>query len=492
VPRRPISQKVAVAVVYVAAMFMAIMDTTIVNVALPRLGREFAVRPDAVDSVVIAFLVSLAIFIPTSGWLGDRFGGRRVLLSAIVIFTGASALCGTATSLGELVGFRVLQGVGGGLMTPVGMAMLYRVFPPSERVRASAILTVPTAFAPALGPVLGGVFVTELSWRWVFYVNVPIGALALVFGLVFLTEQPQHGAGRFDLPGFVLAGAGLGLLMYGLSEGPIKGWDTLPVAVTSIAGALLLTGLVVVELRQSAPLVDLRLFADGLFRSVNVVMFLGTAGFLGTLYFVALFFQDGLGLSALQSGLLTFPEALGVMCGSQVVTRIVYPALGPRRVMSAGLVVVAAAMVGLTAVGHDTGLWLVRLDTFFLGFGMSAVFIPSGAAAFATISPAATGRASMLFNTQRQLGGAIGVAVLTSVLAAVGPVHVVAGRVLPNLGAYHLGFLTAACFALIASVASQFVSDRDAAATMTRRVGRSARERLEANEPAATRAAVGA
>src|SRR3979490_2499597 len=158
-----VTEKVAVSVVFVAAMFMSIMDVTIVNVALPTIGRDFSVTPTAVGSVSIAFLVSLAVFIPASGWLGDRFGGKRVLLTAIVVFTVASALCGLASSLGELVAFRVLQGVGGGTRAPAGRALLFRPFPPAERIRASAILTVPTTFAPALGPVLGGLLVTEAS-----------------------------------------------------------------------------------------------------------------------------------------------------------------------------------------------------------------------------------------------------------------------------------------------------------------------------------------
>src|ERR1700677_2015220 len=146
------NQKIAVSVVFVAAMFMNIMDVTIVNVALPTIGRQFHVRPDSVDAVAIGYLVSLAVFIPASGWLGDRFGGRRVLLTSIVVFTAASALCGLASSLGELVAFRILQGAGGGMLAPVGMAMLFRVFPPAERIRAASILTVPTTMAPALGP----------------------------------------------------------------------------------------------------------------------------------------------------------------------------------------------------------------------------------------------------------------------------------------------------------------------------------------------------
>src|SRR6202034_65092 len=218
-------QKVAVSVVFVAAMFMSIMDVTIVNVALPTIGRDFAVTPTAVDSISIAFLVSLAVFIPASGWLGDRFGGKRVLLVAIAVFTLASALCGLASSLAELVAFRVLQGAGGGMLAPVGMAMLYRAFPPEERIRASGILTVPTTFAPALGPVLGGLLVTDLSWRWVFYVNLPIGIVAFTFGLIFLEEHRQPHPGRFDLPGFALSGAGFALVLFGISDAPVRGWD---------------------------------------------------------------------------------------------------------------------------------------------------------------------------------------------------------------------------------------------------------------------------
>jgi EmrB/QacA subfamily drug resistance transporter len=472
---RVVSQKVAVGVVYVAALFMAIMDATIVNVALPVVGRDFHSAPDAVDSISIAFLVSTGVFIAASGWLGDRFGGRKVLLGALVIFTVASAMCGLASSLGELVVFRVLQGVGGGLMTPVGMAMLFRVFPPAERVRASSILMIPTAFAPAIGPVLGGLLVTDLSWRWVFYVNVPIGAAAFVFGLLFLDDHAQAEPGRFDLLGFFLAGSGLGLTMFGVSEGPLKGWASTSVVSTIVAGVVLLVSLVVVELRKSEPLLDLRVYKDRLFRSTSVVMILGAIAFLGVLFLVALFYQDGLHLSALQSGLNTFPEALGVMIGAQIVSRRLYPVYGPRRIMASGLVVVAASMAGMAEVGATTSLWWARMFMLTLGLGMSCVFIPAQAASFATISHARTGRASTLFNTARQLGGAIGVALLTTVVAAVGPTRISAGRIVANLGAYHAGFLAAACVALVAVLAAFTVSDHDAAGTMVRR-GRLARD----------------
>jgi MFS family permease len=198
-------------------------------------------------------------------------------------------------------------------------------------------------------------------------------------------------------------------------------------------------------------------------------MVLGSIAFLGVLFLVALFYQDGLHLTALQSGLNTFPEALGVMVGAQVASRILYPIFGPRREMCGGLAVVAASMAGMALIGFSTNLWWARFLMFTLGLGISQVFIPAQAASFATITPEKTGRASTLFNTARQLGGAIGVAILTTVVAAVGPLRVTARGLVPNLSAYHAGFLAAAGIALLAVVAALTVNDKDAAGTMVRR-----------------------
>jgi EmrB/QacA subfamily drug resistance transporter len=460
------SQKVAVSVVFVAAMFMSIMDATIVNVALPTIGREFSVSPTSVASISIAFLVSLAVFIPASGWLGDRFGGKRVLLTAIAVFTVASALCGLATSLGELVAFRILQGAGGGMLAPVGMAMLYRAFPPAERIRASSILTVPTTFAPALGPVLGGLLVTEASWRWVFYVNLPIGAAAFLFGYLFLEQRTEPEPGRFDLAGFLLSGVGLGLLMYGVSEGPEMGWHRPEVLITIAAGAVLLVIMTVVELRTRQPIVALRLLGNRLFRSANGVMVLGSIAFLGTLYAVSLYFQDGRGLSALAAGLSTFPEAIGVMLGAQLASRVLYPLLGPRRHIAIGLTGTGLSIGLLSLLGAGSSLWWARLLMFTMGLAMAQVFVPTQAAGFATISPAETGRASTMFNTVRQLGGAIGVAVLTTAIVAIGPTKLAHGQVVPNLTAYHVAFLVAAALCLAGVACALSIKDADAAATI--------------------------
>jgi EmrB/QacA subfamily drug resistance transporter len=457
-----VSEKVAVSVVFVAAMFMSVMDTTIVNVALPTIGRDFSVSPTAVDSVSIAFLVSLAVFIPASGWLGDRFGGKGVLLTAIAIFSVGSALCGVASSLGELVAFRVLQGVGGGMLAPVGMAMLWRVFPPSERIRAASILTVPTTLAPALGPVIGGLLVTDLSWRWVFYVNVPIGAAAFVFGTIFLQQRTQTRPGHFDLAGFLLSGIGLGLLMYGVSKGPDLGWGSAQVLATVAAGVALLVAMVAVELRTAEPIVALRLLGNRMFRSSVGVLIPASIAFLGTLYAISLYYQDGRGLTALGSGLSTFPEAIGVMIGAQLASRVLYPRLGPRRHITLGLAGTAVSIGLLSLMTAHSSLWWARLLMFTMGLSMAQVFVPNQAAAFATISPAATGKASTMFNAMRQVGGAIGVALLTTAIVLTGATHLVAGHEVANLTAYRIAFLVGVASALT-------IHDADADATIPSR-----------------------
>jgi len=268
------------------------------------------------------------------------------------------------------------------------------------------------------------------------------------------------------LPGFLLSGIGLGSLMYGVSEGPNKGWHSTDVLTTIAVGAVLLTAMVMVELRTANPMVDLRLLANRLFRSSNGVMVLASIAFLGTLYSISLYYQDGRGLTALGSGLSTFPEALGVMAGAQLASRVLYPRLGPRRHITIGLIGVAASIGPLALLGPATSLWWARLLMFTLGLSMGQVFVPVQAAAFATITSAATGRASTMFNAVRQFGGAVGVAVLTSAIVLVGPLHLVGGHEVANLTAYRIAFLVAAAFALMAVPCALSIRDSDAASTM--------------------------
>ncbi|MEO8955393.1 MAG: MDR family MFS transporter [Ktedonobacteraceae bacterium] len=422
----------------------------------------------SIDAVVVAYLLSLAVVIPASGWLGDRWGTKRVFLIALALFTVTSALCGLASNFTMLVLFRFLQGAAGGALAPVGTTMLYRTFPPAERVRVSSVLIIPTVVAPATGPVLGGLLVDSLSWRWVFFVNVPIGIAAFLFGLIFLQEHREPKAGSFDLPGFLLADIGLALALYALSEGPTSGWISPAILGSALGGLLLLIGFVVVELRRPEPLLDLRLLGNRLFRIANLVSLFSSAAFLGVLFVAPLFLQQGLGVTPLTSGLTTFPEALGVLLSSQIVARL-YPRVGPRRLMAAGLTGVTIVMGLMSLMGADTNLWLMRVLMFLTGAGMAFAFVPVQIAAFATISSAATGRASALSNALRQLGSALGVAVIGEVLNAVGPTRQsVNGRVLPSLAAYHAAFLAAAVLALITAGLALAVSDRDAAPSMQR------------------------
>ncbi len=458
--------KFTVSVVFVSAMFMSILDSTIVNVALPSISRDFDASISSVGAVASAYLVSVAVFIPASGWLGDRFGARRVFLLALFAFVVASALCGAAGSLGQLVLFRVLKGAAGGMMIPVGMAMLYRVFPQDERVRAARLLIIPTAAAPALGPVLGGVIVEFSSWHWAFLINVPVGLLALAFGLRYLPRDVAVRAGRFDGIGFVLAGAGLGLAMFAVSEGPAQGWGSTAIVASGLIGIGLLAALVPYELRIPAPLLNLRLLRERLFRRSFLILIPSTAGFLGLLYAFPQLQQEGLGRSAMASGLLTFPEAIGVMVGSQLVTRL-YPRIGPRRLMSVGALCVGAGALALTQVTGATPDALVVVLMFGIGLAMSAVFMPINVVPFANISNAETGQATAIFNALRQTGAAIGVALLATTIALVGPLTISSegGAPVPNLDAYHAAFFVSAGLLAIAALMALRIRDRDAAAT---------------------------
>ena len=415
---------------------------------------------------MVAYLVSLAVIIPAAGWVGDRWGSKRTFLFALGLFSLASALCGLAQTLNQLVAARVVQGAGAGMLTPVGTAMLYRAFLPHERIQVSRIMIVPTVIAPASGPILGGFLVDHLSWHWVFFVNVPIGVVALLFGLVFLEEHREPTTGRFDLAGFVLASMGFAMLMYALTQGSMYGWDSARI-LGSLATAVLALGvLVVVELRLPNPMIQFRLFENRLFRTANVVSLFGAAGFLGMLFSVPLFLQQGLGKSALDSGSATFPEALGVLVSSQIVARL-YPRIGPRRLMGSGLVWVTAVSLACCTLGPATNLWMVRLLMFCLGAGMASMFMPFGAAAFATISSADTGQASVISNAQNQRGGARGVAVASGVLAFTNASHAAqAEAAQPYLGGYYAAFVAAAALALVGALAAWTIRDSDAAPSM--------------------------
>ncbi len=463
---RTVPYKYIVAIVYVTALFLDILDTTIVNVAIPALGQEF--HSNNAEWIVLGYTLSLAVWIPTSGWLGDRIGTKKTFMFALVAFTVGSMACAAAQSMEQLIVFRVLQGIGGGMLTPVGVAMLFRAFPPAERAKASTFIMIPTLAAPALGPILGGLLVTHADWRWIFLINLPVGLCGTYIGFRYLREHKEPTAGGFDLPGFLLSGAALALVVYALSEGPRGGWTSAPVLVTGVVGVVCAVAMVRVELRTERPLLDFRLLSNRIFRQCNLTSLFSTMGFLGLLFVMPLYLQLLRGQDALHSGLTTFPQAFGVMISSQIAGRL-YMKIGPRRLMGWGLLAASLVIAMFTRIDLHTDLWLIRSMMFLRGLCMGFAFVPMQAASYATIRPQDNGRASSIFSTQRQVGISVGVAVLASILASYMPLATPPADVERALTGYQLAFGVAVLLTLIASFAAFRVRDEEAAPTMRAR-----------------------
>ncbi|QMU76187.1 multidrug efflux MFS transporter [Streptacidiphilus sp. PB12-B1b] len=438
-----------------STIFLSIVDGAITTVALPSIGSQFHLAPTGLDSVVVVYPVCVGMTMPASAWLGDRFGGKRVLLLALALFTLASALCGSADGLGQLVAYRALQGCAGGLLLPVGSTMLFRTFSASERVRAGRLMIFPQQVAPALAPILGGILVTSFSWRWVFYVNLPVGAAATLFGLLFLTPHRDHEPDRLDVPGLVLSAAGLASLMYGVCEGAQQGWSAPAVDAALAGGVALLAAATAVQLRTREPVLRLRLFADRLFRDTNLICLVGLVAIMGAMFLGPLFIQEAQGRSALASGTSTFTEAFGVVLTVQVAGAL-YARVGPRLIIAAGMGGVAVVLLLLSGCGLHTSLWTIRLYMFLLGVSMGGVFMPTTVASLSTVDRADVGHASTLNTVVRQTAGALAPAVVATLLVLES--NRPAGAP-PQLAAYQDAYRGLALIALAAALFSLTMPD---------------------------------
>ncbi|WP_283948084.1 DHA2 family efflux MFS transporter permease subunit [Streptomyces panaciradicis] len=444
----------------VSVTFIAIVDGAITTVALPSIARQFRLTTAALDGVVVVYPVCLAMAIPASAWLVERFGGKRVLLTALTAFLASSLLCGAAADLAQLVAARAVQGLSAGVLFPASAALLYSTFSSAEQVRIARYMIVPQQMAPAAAPILGGLLVDHLSWRWVFYVNLPVGLPAVLFGALFLAGHRGHRPPRFDLPGLLLSGAALGTTMFGVCEGPNRGWSSTAVVTSLAVGALLLVAAAVHQLRTPAPLLKLRLFGNRLFRDTNLINLVGLVPILGAMFLGPLFLQEAQGRTALESGTSTFPEAFGVLLTVQV-AGILYARVGPRIIVGCGLAGVTLVLLLFSTCDQHTGLWTFRAYMFLLGVAMGGVFMPTTVASLATVDRSDLAQASTLNTVVRQTGGALAPAMVITALVLNTPAAAAAH---PPVSAYQHAYLVLAALAAVTAVFAFTLPDAPARA----------------------------
>ena len=406
-----------VAAVVVIGVIMSILDTTIVNVALETLSRELDAPLSTIQWVSTGYLLALATVIPLSGWMTERFGSKRVWMVSVALFGLGSALCGLAWSAESLIVFRVLQGFGGGLIMPTGMALLAQTAGVGRVGRVMSVVGVPMLLGPVLGPVIGGVIVDSASWRWIFYVNVPIAIVALVLAQRLLkADAGRADAGRLDWLGLALLSPGLAGIVFGLSESESHGGFTDPLVwVPIVVGAVLVALFVRHAWSAPRPLIDVRLFRDRVFAAAATTTFLVGGALFGAMIILPLYYQVARGESALTAGLLMAPQGVGAAMVMPVAGRLT-DKLGGGRVAVVGLLILTVGTIPFAFLESDTSYTLLALLLVLRGIGIGSSMMPAMAAAYATLESSAVPRATSALNVMQRVGGSLGTALLAVVL----------------------------------------------------------------------------
>jgi EmrB/QacA subfamily drug resistance transporter len=405
-----------IASVVVLGAIMSILDVTVVNVAISTLAREFDTSLSTIQWVSTGYTLALATVIPLTGWAADRFGTKRLYLTSISLFLGGSILSGLAWSAGSLIGFRVLQGLGGGMLMPLGMTILTRAAGPSRVGRVMAIIGVPMLLGPILGPILGGWLVDDFSWRWIFFINVPIGIAALVLTQRILARDVPAPGHRLDWLGLALVSPGLAAVIYGLAESSGSGgFGSARAIVPGLIGVAMLALFVRHALRTEDALIDLRLFANRTFAAASATLILVIVAVFGGMLLLPLYLQVVRGETAMATGLLLAPQGLGAMVAMPIAGRLA-DRTGVGRIVPIGLILVALSFLGLTQLASDTSYWLLSAELFVMGLGMGATMMPTFSGAMQTLRRAAIARASTTLNINQQVGASIGTAVLSVLL----------------------------------------------------------------------------
>jgi DHA2 family multidrug resistance protein len=397
--------------------FMSILDSTIVNIALPSILKDFGASLESGQLVITSYLMALAVVIPLSGFLGERVGMKRLYMVTLAFFTIGSALCGLAWNVQSLILFRVVQGLGGGMLQPLGMAIVFTMITPLERPHFMALLGIPALLAPMLGPTVGGYLVEYSSWRMVFLINVPIGVLNIAFAYILLKETPIRAGAQFDVRGFALAALAFPLLLLGLSTAAEQGWDSpLPLAVL-LAGSIALAGFIRVELRHDDPMLRLRLFADPMFRLAIFVQWIGFFSLFGLNFLMPLFLQRAHGLGAAEAGRVLLPMGIVAFITMNTAGRM-YQRVGPRPLVMSGLFVLAATTWLWSRIDENTGVVAIMFVVAGRGLGLGLFAQTVQIVAYNTVPEGQIPRATSLVNVGQRIDGALSTAVLTTVLVA--------------------------------------------------------------------------
>ena len=427
VARQGLSYKWLVAIVVILGAFMSVLDQTVVNIAIPRLQNAFGADIHSVQWVVTAYLLTQGAITPTAPYLANNVGIKRSFILSLIAFTLGSLLCGLSWSLPMLILFRVVQGLGGAVLLPLSFTMLFREFAPGERGLALGTLGIPTLLAPALGPILGGYIVTFSSWQLIFFINIPIGIVAVILATLFLREARAPGRSHFDLPGFITAAYGLAALLYAFSETTTAGWGSVKVLGFLFSGALSLIAFIAIEIttahRGGQPLLDLRLFTNRSFAAGNIALVFVIFGLFGSFFLIPIYLQVLRGQSAFQAGLILLPQALAAMVSVVVGGRLV-DRIGVKAVVLPGLLLLGFATWQLTFITLNSPFWWLQLLLVLMGLSLGLTGQPLVVAALADVREAQqVADASTITTVTRSVAASMGVALLATYVQTQTKVH---------------------------------------------------------------------
>jgi EmrB/QacA subfamily drug resistance transporter len=398
-------------------LFMIMLDNTVVNVALPSIQRDLDMKLSELEWIVSGYALTFAALMLIGGKLADAYGRRLLFVTGIAVFTLASLACGLASSGEVLIAARVAQGVGAAMMNPATLSIITVTFPARERGTAIGIWAGVSALALAIGPLVGGLLTEHAGWNWIFFINVPVGALGILASFVLIDESRDETHERLDLPGLATSGIGLFALTYGLIEANNYGWGSTRIVGAFVIAAVALITFVLLERHTRAPMLDLTLFGNRTYVGANLVMLLVALAMFGVFFFVSLYMQNVLGYSAVQAGAAFLPMTLLIIVVAPLAGRL-SDRFGSRWLMATGMVLLSAQLAYFSQLSADATFWRLVPALVLGGFGMSLTMTPSSAAAMRAVPVAKAGMGSAVLNAFRQVGGSTGIALMGAIMAS--------------------------------------------------------------------------